>query len=347
MPLHPIRHSQLHSYLRFVKAVTTASSAAPTISLGNSIGTYTSSSDGTLEVDWSTSLHRPGVPIFSPQGTDIAHPASVCASGSASAVSESEMDLISYSALSADPGTIAGLVFGWRSSDSAKYRESQFKVKCNRSGARLMAHSFYNSTHVWGKAQGTLTTNGSGDHTIAFNRPFGSSDVIAVASTSDQDALRRGVRIDSISQSEVRVVNTDETGSGHNSQIDLIVVGFDSADEPGGDFNLFKDIVTSQYRTRILVGRVDHTSAAAVAAAWGGNDYSAVTDNGTGDTTITFAKAFAQIPVVVAMGHNANYVSVHSKSKTGFTLTTVDSGGTASDAIAYFMVVGTDYSDET
>lgn len=85
-------------------------------------------------------------------------------------------------------------------------------------------------------------------------------------------------------------------------------------------------------------------------AALGEGKYDAtLTDNGTGDYTLTFAKPFGRTPVVVATPQTAGtVVKLHAVSKTAVQIKTyaVD-GTTAQDAVLDVLVLGSDSADQT
>lgn len=109
---------------------------------------------------------------------------------------------------------------------------------------------------------------------------------------------------------------------------------------------MLREIKSTQRATRLLAIRLNGTGTAALD---GEGKYDAtLTDNGTGDYTLTFAKPFGRAPIVVANSETAGViVKLEALSKTAVQITSfaVD-GTTAKDAILHVMVFGSDVEDQ-
>lgn len=109
---------------------------------------------------------------------------------------------------------------------------------------------------------------------------------------------------------------------------------------------MLRELKGTQRMPRVLAFRVNGTGTAAILeGAFDGT----LTDNGTGDYTITFAKAFARKPVVVGtcatddcyletLDADNTVSAVHVKTKIN--------ADTATDAIFHLMVMGWDVVDQ-
>lgn len=111
---------------------------------------------------------------------------------------------------------------------------------------------------------------------------------------------------------------------------------------------MLRQVKSSQRAPRLLAIQVDGTGTASIVV--GGTD-ATLTDNGTGDYTLTFAKAFARVPTVV----------VTPISTTGDVIATLDTvaagsviintwdgtdGTTAKDIDFHVLIVGYDSADQ-
>lgn len=108
---------------------------------------------------------------------------------------------------------------------------------------------------------------------------------------------------------------------------------------------MLRDIKSTQRLTRLLAFRVDGTGTASILE---GAFDATLTDNGTGDYTLTFAVPFKRVPVCVgsAVGSTAAIVNV-VPSVTAIQVLVKDAGGSAADADFHLSVLGFDSADQT
>lgn len=95
-----------------------------------------------------------------------------------------------------------------------------------------------------------------------------------------------------------------------------------------------------QSKAELIAFRVDGTGTASILE---GKYHGTLTDNGTGDYTITFDRPFRRTPVVVVTPVTANVMPrIAAVSATAVQITFVDNDGTptATDADFHMMVVG-------
>ena len=108
---------------------------------------------------------------------------------------------------------------------------------------------------------------------------------------------------------------------------------------------MLREIKSTQRLPRQLAFKVTGTGTAAISI---GKYDATLTDNGTGDYTLTFTKAFARNPVVVASCATATcYAEVKSATTTAVNILTVANDNTATDAVFHVIVQGYDAVDET
>ena len=102
-----------------------------------------------------------------------------------------------------------------------------------------------------------------------------------------------------------------------------------------------------QRLVHVIAARVDGTGTAAILE--GGNEMT-LTDNGTGDYTLTFNTAFARVPVVTALPISATgdvILSISSVAVGSVRIKAWDGtdGTTAKDIAFHVMIVGFDAAD--
>lgn len=109
---------------------------------------------------------------------------------------------------------------------------------------------------------------------------------------------------------------------------------------------MLREIKGTQRLPRMLAISVDGTGTASIVE--GSTDVS-LTDNGTGDYTLTFAKALARTPVVVASPLTADrFAQIHTVSASAVTIKTFKvSDQTAADADFHVLLLGWDSPDAT
>lgn len=110
---------------------------------------------------------------------------------------------------------------------------------------------------------------------------------------------------------------------------------------------MLREIKGTQRLPRVLAFRVDGTGTASILE---GAFDATLTDNGTGDYTLTFAKPFARVPVVLGASILAasGVVEIDAISATAIGIKTfaVD-GTTATDVDFHVALLGFDSADQT
>lgn len=102
-----------------------------------------------------------------------------------------------------------------------------------------------------------------------------------------------------------------------------------------------RSLSTRQRLSHIIASRVDGTGTASLLT--GGKELT-LTDNGTGDYTLTFAVPFVQVPHVVATALTAaTHVQIFAVSATAVQIKCFAMDGTtAQDADFHVMILGSD-----
>lgn len=108
-----------------------------------------------------------------------------------------------------------------------------------------------------------------------------------------------------------------------------------------------RPVESSQRKMRLLALKVDGTGTAALSGP--SSLEATLTDNGTGDYTITFDKAFSQAPVVqVTMVTAVTQAIVASATTALVQITTfaLTDGTTATDADFELLIIGSDVTEK-
>lgn len=105
-----------------------------------------------------------------------------------------------------------------------------------------------------------------------------------------------------------------------------------------------RSVKSTQRLPRLLAFKVTGTGTAAIGE---GSTDAVLTDNGTGDYTITFNTAFARAPICAGNSTTANiHCEISSSSTTAVrVLTRATSTNTLTDAVFHLLVVGFDAAD--
>lgn len=107
---------------------------------------------------------------------------------------------------------------------------------------------------------------------------------------------------------------------------------------------MLRSIKSPQRLPRQLHFKVDGTGTASIVI---GSRDAALTDNGTGDYTLTFSQPFARLPVVVASSITAGAViQIASATVSACQIVVKDTSGAALDADLMIIVQGFDAADE-
>lgn len=110
---------------------------------------------------------------------------------------------------------------------------------------------------------------------------------------------------------------------------------------------MLREIKGTQRLPRLLAAIVDGTGTAAI--RMGSTDFT-LTDNGTGDYTLTFAKAFLRKPMIqVTCATNDCYAETvdADNSLTAVHILTKNNADAATDAVFHVLVLGYDSADQT
>jgi len=191
----------------------------------------------------------------------------------------------------------------------------------------------------FGKSQATCS-KASSVYTLTFTNPFGRTPT-AVATAIGSAA--KAVRITAISATSVSVETYDPVGGAlEDNPFDLVVLGWDSPDTMSA---MRRSIKVPFPMPRIELYTLDGTaSPAALSTTCDGT----VTDNGTGDWTITFKEPFARIPAVLVTGKDFRAQQLATATTTTCRVGAFNLSGASHAAVddkLYVAAIGTNLDD--
>lgn len=272
--------------------------------------------------------------LFATPGDDVSSGA-YAYQGAATSTSAARVVTANNSGTGID-GTVHGLIYGW-DLDVLHNAGWPQRVSVTHMAPRLIPIRLTApGTMTEGKFQASVSAVDN-TSTITFNYPFAvAPTVVAVPDTSGNS-----VTIVSVSVNQVVLKQYTSAGADGTTGMHIFVLG---QDVPNDVFKLRRALKAVQLRPRIVAGVLTNT-----AGAWSTTNYpdlGTTTDNGTGDVTLTFSKAFHRAPVVLASSTVIGSVAVTSSSTTACRLVAATHAGTATDASIHVLALGFDYVDQ-
>lgn len=108
---------------------------------------------------------------------------------------------------------------------------------------------------------------------------------------------------------------------------------------------LLKQVACPQRAMRVMSVKVTGTGTAAVAGTCSNN--MTLTDNGTGDYTLTFNLPFKRAPEVIATATTDNiYCKIGTVAVGSVQILTENLSGVATDAVFHAIILGSDTADQ-
>jgi hypothetical protein len=191
-------------------------------------------------------------------------------------------------------------------------------------------------TELIGEQEGTFSSTGTGQLTLVVGDKCNRLPV-AVA-TPWTDIAPGGYTALTLAPTATNLytINNNPSAAGDDGTVDVLSIGHyhDSSDRVQA-----QRLLTTGHGARVVTFKVKGTGTASLQS--GGYD-GTLTDNGTGDYTITFKRGFNRLPVVVAtcIGTTALNAQIESKSLSSVRIKTFNASGTATDADFYVAVLG-------
>lgn len=189
-------------------------------------------------------------------------------------------------------------------------------------------------TMTVGGGDASVTKNGTGDYTLTFKPAFGRTPVIAA---TVQNAATSMIRVSAKSAASVTIKTFTAAAVPADRIFHVFILGTRSKEETG---RVYAPINGSQRESRLIAVKVNY-SGGVPSVSTNTTDISAVSDNGTGDFTLTLARPFRRAPVVVSSAEG-DVATVISVSSTQVRILVGDSAGTAADTPAHVAILGSD-----
>lgn len=334
-------HELSHAHIGALLQAYTFTVASPTVTLGN--GKYDLSSSSSASAGKvALTLRETGVfkrgPIML-----CSHGLNVAGGGFGTIDTLPASNVLTAELLSqagaGDDGIGYALALGWRMSSTDKGLAQLVKATFPRP-ALLPFYVTSAGALVTGLGAGTVVKNATGDYTVFFN-PACSKAMAAVAVPVNTTAY--SAQIYALSGASVNVKTFDVSNNAVDTAFVVLVALSKAYDLYGRGRN---NILVPIRKPRLVAGRVTVTAgtpAITIGGASGGVDY-AVTDNGVGDYTITFNKAFKRAPVVIPCSIGSRIQLKSAASATAVTFAAFNAGGVAADDSFDFIAVGSDAS---
>lgn len=330
-----------HAHIGALLQAFTFTVASPTVTLGNGkddVSSSASASAGKVALTIrETGVFKRG-PILL-----CSHGANVAGGGFGTIDTLPASNVLTAELLSeagaGDNGTGYALALGWRMSNTNKGVAQLVKATFPRP---VLVPMYVSSAGVVlsDLNAGTVVKNATGDYTVYF-RPACSKAMAAVAVPVNATAY--SAQIYALTGTSVNVKTFDTSNNAVDTAFVVLVALSKSYDLHGRGRN---NILVPIRKARLVAGRVTVTAgtpAITIGGATGGIDY-AVTDNGVGDYTITFNKAFKRAPVVIPCSVGSRVQLKSAASTTAVTFASFNAGGAAADDSFDFIAVGSDSS---
>lgn len=191
----------------------------------------------------------------------------------------------------ADEGTMHGLAIRYDSANTDRVAPLQSIVAPFRS-PRLMGFRVATNAIASGAKQGTLSV-ASSVYTFTWTRAFGRAPII-VASAIGATAANVKITSTAVDTGVISAAAVD--GTPGDRDFCALVFGSNAINDTQG---VLRPVVVPQIAPRLEVFTVDGSGTAAISV---GSTDATLTDNGTGDWTLTFTKAFKRAPICVVTG---------------------------------------------
>ena len=339
-----MRNEILHPHLvpRLLGLKATCSASTATMDIGaRDFATPTSSGTGVVAA-------APGEP-FARAPVVVATPAGDVASGGYVTADTFTASALQYTARgvagSGDDGVINSLIFGWdwTDDDLFSYHGGGHSVKGTSQAPMLAAYHITDAGAVTiGGKQATVTKSASpaGEYVFVFRDAFPRAPIV-VASPIHASAAK-AIAVSAVSATGFTVSVAQSGGTAEDNEFVVLVYGWMHKDEVSRQRN---PISCYRRKPRMLAFRIDNDSGTPAVGVGSGIE---LTDNGTGDVTITLGDtvktAAAGIAIVTAESGRAQLHSAPTTS--AIRVLTFNAGGTAADDDFHVLWIGFDYADE-
>lgn len=338
--LNEIRNSHLGARCTAF-SVTTASSTA-TASLGqDDLSSATSGATGKSTLNLKKPYARLPITVATP-GANVAN------GGFATYDTDATKSAIVLESLgvagSGDDGTIHGLSFGWdyAQSDHLGFHGGQPLVNTNGYEPILLGvHVTAAGAVTMGGKLITPTISDTSLFTCALRHAF-CRTAFAVASPIHASAAK-AISVLSSSASSVGIQTFQSGGTKEANEFQALILGWRHKDVLWGRRSI---VQTPRRKPKIIAFEI--TDTAGTPSVTIGSDDLTVTDNGTGDYTLTWKTASkpTQAPIVIVTGKTTRTQLHSAPTATSARILSFNAGGSATDGSLQGVALCFDYADE-
>lgn len=332
--LRTAKHPHLMPLLQGFKFTTTAAGAA-TLNIGSEEATAVRAAAGKATITPSDPLSQEGVVIVSP-GADVAAGA-FGVYDTAHAESSLTAEMLNKAG-TGDDGTGYCLTLGVEDDETIRCEPYQ-AVKNPAIQPRLLPMKLSAAGAVSIGASQASDSLASNAHTLTFTNSFGRAPVVVATPIA---ATAASVIVTSTGAETTVLTGFDNNGdAAADLAMYVAVLGWDIPDELAGHR---RSVKIPQIAPRIEAYAIDGTGTASLGV---GAEDGTLTDNGTGDYSVTFKQSFLREPIVLCTGKDYCAQCLAAATTTGFQVGAFDQGGAyaAVDDEIYVLVIG--FDDET
>ncbi len=188
-----------------------------------------------------------------------------------------------------------------------------------------------------GATQFKSISKASSVYTLTFKNAFARTPLVFPIPIA---ATQKSVCVTAKSASACSIATFNSSEAAEDNAFYVLIVGWDRKDDTHG---VKRAIQIPQRETRVEVFRVTGSGTAVIDL---GTTDAALTDNGTGDYTLTWTKPFKREPIVIPSAKSGRVQLLANASTTSANIGTFNSTGSAADGIFSVLVIGFDTADE-
>lgn len=237
----------------------------------------------------------------------------------------------------ADDGTFDFMEFSFQNEFTDRTSPLQ-RVVASSQGMRILAVKISSLAAISiGGTQLATATKASSIYTLTPTNAFARTPLVFATPIA---TAQKATRVTSKSASSVAIATFSAAEAAQDNDFYALIIGWDRT----GDYCRRGAAVQAPFRKpRIEVFRVTGSGTAAIAT---GSTDATLVDNGTGDYSLTWTKAFAREPIVIVSAKAGRAQCKSAASTTGATIVTFDASGAAADDDFCAVVIGSDVADE-
>lgn len=316
--------------------VLTAATPAATLAIGGQEATVARVAAGKATITLNEILGRTGIVVASP-GVDAAA-GSFAVTDTLHTGSAFKTEVLG-AAGSGDDSYCHALTLGFEDAYGTDRANPLQSVKGVCASPRLLPFKIAAAgTIAIGGAQGSVS-KASSVYTITPDHKFGRAPIVIATPIA---AAAKACRITANAANAVAIECYDPVGAALEDNLFYCVIfGWDTPDIMSG---LRRSIKIPQAQPRMEAFRITGTGTAVLAV--GASD-GTLTDNGTGDYTITFKEAFAREPIVLVTGKDGRAQCLAAATTTTCRVGSFNASNAALDDVLDVIVIGFDHNQDS